>query len=196
VFGTGEWMGPIIGDAAEYNRAAKAGEWHSLCDVTLRFSHPDLIKLLDVWRAEAGAGGIPFRRAMSPRVLKSFLRDIAIYERIGEDSGRRYRVRLMGTSFAQILGDLTGKFVDEAVPPAILPRWYGALDATLGMKVPLRFLGREDTNNMSFLTGEFFSAPLLSDDGQMNLVIGSARYSGKRPWQEVDAEVRKMLGLD
>jgi hypothetical protein len=189
-------MGSIIGDAAEYNRAAKAGHWASLCDVTLRFVHPDLVKLHDVWNAEAGAAGIPFRRSLSPRVLKPFLRDIAIYERIGEGETRRYRVRLMGTSFAQILTDLTGKFVDEAVPAAVLPRWYGALDTTLGMKAPLRFLGREDTNDMSFLTGEFFSAPLLSDDGQMTMVIGSARYSGKRPWEEVEAEVRRTLGLE
>ena len=56
---------------------------------------------------------------MSPRLLKSFLRDVAIYERIGEGQGRRYRVRLMGTAFAQILGDLTGKFIDEAIPAGI-----------------------------------------------------------------------------
>src|ERR1700752_4774259 len=105
-------MGPIIGNADEYNRAAKAGDWHSLCDVTLKFLHPDLLRLLDLWKSEAGKG-IPQRRTMSPRLLKSFLRDIALYERIGEGEARRYRVRLMGTSFAQILGDLTGKFLDE-----------------------------------------------------------------------------------
>jgi hypothetical protein len=189
-------MGPIIGNAAEYNRAAKAGDWHSLCDVTLKFLHTDLIKLHDLWKSEAGERGIASRKTMSPRLLKSFLRDIALYERIGEGETRRYRVRLMGTSFAQILGDLTGKLLDEALPADILPRWYGALDATLGTRAPLRFLGREDTNQMSFLTGEFFSAPLIADDGQVNLVLGAARYSGKRPWNEIDAEVRKNLGLD
>ena len=82
-------MGPSIGNAAEYNRAAKAGDWHSLCDVTLRFLHPELIKLHDLWKSEAGEGGIPLRRTMSPRLLKSFLRDIAIYERVGEGEARR-----------------------------------------------------------------------------------------------------------
>ncbi len=195
MFATGEWMGPIIGDAAEYNRAAKAGDWHSLCDVTLKFLHPDLIKLHELWKSEATGNGIPLRRTMSPRMLKSFLRDIAIYERVGEGPARRYRVRLMGTSFAQILGDLTGKYLDEAVRAEILPRWYAALDATLGARTPLRFLGREDTNGMSFLTGEFFSAPLIADSGEINLVLGAARYSGKRPWEEIDAETRKSLGL-
>lgn len=189
-------MDPIIGSAADYNRAAKDGDWHSLCDATLRFNHPDLARLLTLWRSEASDKPIPFRRTMSPRLLKSFLRDVALYERIGEGTSRRYRVRLMGTAFAQILGDLTGKFIDEAVPPAFVPRWHASLDATLATGAPLRFLGRADTKSMAFLTGEFFSAPLIADDGQINLVLAAARYSGKRPWDEVDHEARRLLGLD
>lgn len=188
-------MDAIIGGAADYNLAATQGNWHSLCDATATFIHPDLARLLALWRSEAGTDGIPPRRAMSPRLLKPFLRDIAIYERAGEAGKRRYRVRLMGTAFAQITGDLTGKFVDEAIPFEFVPRWHAALDATLGARMPLRFLGREDTNQMTFLTGEFFSAPLMADDGQLNQVLAAARYSGKRPWEEVDAEARRRLGL-
>ena len=190
-------MDPVIGDAAEYNAQATRDGWHSLCDPNLAFLHPDLARLLELWRSEAGDGAIPHRRTMSPRLLKSFLRDIAIYERLkGDDGRRRYSVRLMGTAFAQILGDLTGKYVDEAIPSEFVPRWHAALDVTLTARAPLRFLGREDTNRMTFLTGEFFSAPLIADDGQMSLVLSAARYSGKRPWEEVDSEARKTLGLE
>jgi hypothetical protein len=188
-------MDLVIASAADYNRAAAAGNWHSLCDEQLRFVHPELMRLLELWQAEAG-DGIPPRRVMSPRLLKSFLRDIAIYERVMGDGGkRRYRVRLMGTAFAQILGDLTGKFIDEAIPPEFVVRWHASLDATLGARAPLRFLSREDTKGMTFLTGEFFSGPLIADDGQMSLVLAAARFSGKRPWEEVDAEARAQLGL-
>lgn len=188
-------MEAIIGGAADYNRAAREGGWHSLCDATLSFSHPDLTRLLALWRSEAGENAIPLRRTMSPRLLKSFLRDVAIYERVGEGEGRRYRVRLMGTAFAQILGDLTGKFIDEAVGAEFVPRWHGSLDATLGAGTALRFLGREDTRGMTFLTGEFFSAPLIADDGRMSLVLAAARYSGKRPWEDIEAEARRLLRL-
>ncbi|HVV64690.1 MAG TPA: hypothetical protein VHC42_04425 [Rhizomicrobium sp.] len=188
-------MHRITGGAAEYNAAASQNQWASLCDATLNFAHPDLVRLLALWRMEAGPAGIPPRRAMSARLLKSFLRDIALYERVGEGPERRYRIRLMGTAFAQILGDFTGQFVDEAVPAEFAPRWHAALDATLGAGAPLRFLGREDTNRMSFLTGEFFSAPLLADDGGATLVLAAARYSGRRPWEEVEAEARRTLGL-
>jgi hypothetical protein len=190
-------MDTVMGGAADYNAAAAGGGWHSLCDTTLSFIHPELVKLHELWRSEAGDGGVPLRRTMSPRLLKSFLRDIAIYERLKATDGgkRRYRVRLIGTAFAQIVGDLTGKFLDEAIPEEFVPRWHASLDTTLGHGAPLRFLGREDTNRMTFLTGEFFSAPLLADDGQMSLVLAAARFSGKRPWEEVDAEARKELGL-
>jgi hypothetical protein len=189
-------MESLIGSVAEYNAQATRDGWHSLCDPGLAFNHPDLARLLELWRSEAGEDGVPQRRVMSPRLLKSYLRDIAIYERLAADGGqRRYRVRLMGTAFAQILGDMTGKFVDEAIPAEFVARWHAALDVTLAEGTALRFLGREDTNHMTFLTGEFFSAPLLADDGKKNLVLAAARYNGKRPWEEVDAEARKTLGM-
>jgi len=184
------------GAAAAFNMQAHRNGWNSLCDATLGFLQRELSQLLETWRSEAGEAGIPTRSAMSPRVLKSFLRDVALYERVeAADGKRRYRVRLMGTSFAQILGDYTGKFVDEVVPPEFVTLWHASLDTTLAAGAPLRFLGREDTNRMTFLTGEFFSAPLLADDGQMNMVLGAARYSGKRPWEEVEAEAKRQLGF-
>jgi len=188
-------MDSARGAAAAYNMQAHRNGWNSLCDATLAFLQNDLIELLKIWRA-AAKQGIPSRSALSPRVLKSFLRDVALYERVEvPDAGRRYRVRLMGTSFAQILGDYTGKFVDEVVPAEFVALWHTSLDTTLAAGAPLRFLGREDTNQMTFLTGEFFSAPLLADDGTMTMVLGAARYSGKRPWEEVEAEAKRQLGF-
>jgi hypothetical protein len=185
----------MIAGAADYNDAARKAGWPAICDPSLKFSHPDLVKLLELWQSEAAEEGIPRRRVMSPRLLKTFLRDVALYERLVEGAERRYRVRLMGTAFAQIVGDFTGRFLDEALPAEMLPRWHASLDATLGARAPLRFLGREDTNRMTFLTGEFFSAPLIADDGQVNLVLAAARFSGKRPWEEIDAEARRDLGI-
>jgi hypothetical protein len=189
-------MDGTIGGAADYNETAAREAWRSLCDPTLQFNHPELTKLLELWHAHAGEGTIPPRREMSARMLKSMLRDVAIYERVvTADGTRRYRVRLIGSGFAHIVGDLTGKFIDEAVPADFVPRWHASLDATLGAGAPLRFVAREESRGMIFLTGEFFSAPLMADDGQVNLVLGSARYSGKRPWPEVEAETRRILGL-
>ena len=180
--------------AAQYNELAAQLHWPSLCDASARFTHPDLRRLLGVWRKQARQDGIPFRGDLTPRLLKSFLGDIVLYERVAERGGRpRWRVRLTGASFAQIMGDLTGKFIDEVVPAEFQPRWTAALDITLQHRAPLRFLSRADTSAMHFLHGEYFSAPLKAADGSTSLVLGAGRFAGGRPWQDVEAEARLAL---
>jgi hypothetical protein len=181
--------------ADDYNKRAKEDGWASLCDASVTFNHPDLRRLLGLWRKQA-KNGTPLRHDMTPRVLKSFLPDIAICERVIGDGGeRRYRVCTMGAWFAQILGNFTDKFLDEVLPPEHLPRWQMALDVTLADCVPLRFLGRTDTNAMSFLNGEYFVAPLLADDGSASFILAAGRFTGGRPWEDVQAEARQALGL-
>ena len=82
------------------------------------------------------------------------------------------------------------------LPPHLQPRWQAALDATLTDRVPLRFLFRTDTNAMSFLNGEYFVAPLIADDGSASFILGSGRFTGGRPWEDVEAEAHQALGLE
>jgi hypothetical protein len=185
----------MITGAADYNQTAVAGGWPSICDATNSYSHPDLLRMLDLWMSLA-ADGIPSRRLMSPRLLKRHLRDIGLFEQVRGDSGeRRYRVRFSGTAFSQILGDFTGRFLDESIGQHYLERWNASLDLTLSAGVPLRFIARSDTSNMSFLTGEYFSAPLRDDSGKTTLVMTAGRFSSRLPWSEVEAQTRKALGL-
>ena len=182
--------------AAEYNQKSRTNDWAALCDASGTFNHPDLRRLLGLWRGKA-KNGIPLRSDMTPRVLKGLLQDTAICRRIAGDGGeRRWRVCRQGAWFAQILGDFNGKFLDEVLPPELLPRWQTALDVTLVESAPLRFLGRTDTNAMSFLNSEYFVAPLIADDGSASFMLTSGRFSGGRPWEMVEAEARQALGLE
>ncbi|HEY1612141.1 MAG TPA: PAS domain-containing protein [Rhizomicrobium sp.] len=178
-------MGHREAIAASYNaRAAREG-WPTICDAGLSFLRPELKGLLEIWRAEAGIGGIPRRRAISHRSLRGLLARIAIYERSGGlELDARYRVRLIGSEFAEIMGDLTGKYLDEAIPAAYLPRWHTALDASLIAAAPLRFLTRSDTAGKNFLIAEYFEAPLLSECGEMTIILGAAYYSTDKRWSE------------
>jgi len=145
-----------------------------------RFSGPSL---LAIWREKA-AGGIALRREdLSPKLLKAHLPNIAIYERmIAEGGERRYRVRLMGAQFAQVMGNLTNKFIDEAVPAQFLARWYAALDAVLEAGLPLRFLSRSETNNKSYLIGEYLEAPLIAPDGSLSIIFAAGIYAPANSW--------------
>lgn len=182
----------ILG-ADAYNDAVRTENWAALCDATLTFTHPDLRRFLGLWRRTA-AQGLPAWGDLPPRELKPYLQDIALYERVGSGEARRWRVFALGGHFAQIMGNLSGKFLDEAVPAERLPQWYASLDATLGAGGPLRFLSRVSTTGMSFLTGEYFSAPLLGDDGSASRVLGVGRFTGGRSWEDVVAEARRSLG--
>ena len=184
----------MVAGAADYNEQADKNGWVSLCDASVTFNHPDLRRLLGLWRKQAKSG-IPLRRDMTARVLKSFLPDIAICERLTGDGQRRYRVSIMGVWFAQLLGNITGKYLDDMLPPEHLPRWQAALDATLADGVPLRFLARTDTSAMSFLNGEYLVAPLLADNGSPSFVLAAGRFTGGRSWEDVKAEARLALGL-
>ncbi len=142
--------------------------------------------MLALWREQMKDGAAPCRHCMTPQLLKSHLPHVAIYERVQAEHGqRRYRVRLMGTKFSQVMGDFTGKFVDEAVPQEYLARWYAALDASLDAGVPLRFLSRTDTSSKPFLYGEYLQAPLLSGDGAMNMLFAASIYTPAASWREI-----------
>jgi hypothetical protein len=179
--------------AAAYNAKAASEGWPALCDASLSFRRPELTALVNIWREKAGTNGIPRRQDISHRSLSSLLARIAIYQRV-EGSERRYRVRLIGTLLAQALGgDLTGRFLDESVPTQFLPRWQTALDAAIAARAPLRFVTC-GTLDRSYLAGEYFEAPLLSDNGEADLVIGAGHHSAERSWSEAcTAEITAAL---
>jgi len=77
---------------------------------------------------------------MTARKLQPFMRNIAIYERIGEGVQRRYRVRLLGSGIVQFYGELTGKSFEDAIPANFLPRWYAISDVPLLSHKPVRYV--------------------------------------------------------
>ena len=172
-----------IDPSAHFNTLAKAEGWAGVCDPTLAFRRGELATLSALWRQAGGDKAVPKRADMKPSLLKFYLPHVVIYERVIADAVRRYRVRLMGTQFAQVMGDLTGKFLDEGLPEAFMPRWNAALDSVLDSATPLRFVSRSDTANKSYLVGEFFEAPLLAENGEMNLVFAAGFFTAAESWK-------------
>lgn len=177
--------------SAKFNATAKSGGWPTLCDPTLCFSVPRFETVIAIWEAAARKGQLPNRSDITPRRLKSMLGDIAIYERVMNGSVR-YRVRLMGTAFAKLMGDLSGRFIDEVVPLESHLRWRIAIETALAAEAPVRFVGRMDVASKAYLVAEYFAAPLLDDDGLANLVL-TASYFAPRRWAEVAVQEGRRL---
>ncbi|HEY1962637.1 MAG TPA: PAS domain-containing protein, partial [Rhizomicrobium sp.] len=138
--------------------------------------------LIATWRSFA-AHQLPSRKDFTPRSLKALSRNVVIYERVTNGTVR-YRVRLMGTAFTDVIGDVSGKYLDEAVPPTDVPRWHAALDAVLEAGTPLRFVSRADTADQVFPVGEYFEAPILTDDGAPNMILAAGLFA-PRHWADV-----------
>jgi hypothetical protein len=188
---------PGVTRADAANEFVRRQNWPILYDDTCQFIHRELSDLLSVWRSLAGQWDVPWRRDMTARLLQPCLRRLALYERVtGADGSRRYRVRLMGTAIVHMLGELTGRFLDEALPEKFVPRWYPMLDVPLATGAPLRILARVDTVNKSFIVGENISAPLRAEDGETKIVLVATFYDSTRPWTDVAAEECKRLGLE
>ena len=185
---------PEIATPASFNEIATAKGWPTLCDEHCGFDHGLLNDLHSLWRQEAQTG-VPARAALTARKLQPFMRNIALYERIGAGAERRYRVRLLGSGIVQYYGELTGKFFEEAVPEKFLERWYAWTDISLLAQKPMRIVLRADTFEKSYMTAEYFCAPLLAEDRLMKFVLFGMVFDGNRLWADVEAETRRNFDL-
>ncbi len=169
-------------DPVEAFRAqARAAGWPTVCDPDLDFDSPALRDLAATWRRKAAGRAMPERSELVARDVKSTLGKIMLLQRIGG----RYRIRLMGTHLTRNWGDLTGQFIDEALPARLLPRWYAFLGTVMELGAPLRFSSRVAFRDRGLFLAEIAAFPLTDDAGEPNMVLGAIYTAADRPWNEV-----------
>ncbi len=161
------------------NAAAERAGWPLRCTSLLEFERPELNLLRDIWRAKAEGDAVPFRAAFDARDLKPVLRCLSILQRVNDSGRPRYRMRLMGSDIVARFGEGTGRFLDQDIPPEILPRWTLAYDTVLQSARPLRFLSRFAVPKVSYLAGESFVAPLRDAAGAVTMVLTGLYFRSK-----------------
>jgi hypothetical protein len=167
--------------ADEFNRFAERMAAPARCDPTLSFDTPALAQAASVWRDKAAGREMPLRRDMGARTLRPFLSNVVLLDVVEVDGTRRYLVRLMGTSIAQVLGEHTGQYLDETITSPFRERWSMAMEAALSAGVPLRLSGRVDYGGHDYLAMELMLAPIEPRAGSVAglLVVAYARYSAR-----------------
>jgi hypothetical protein len=166
------------------NAQAREKSWPARCDATLAFEEPQLAFFVQTWQSQLRGRVMPARSDVTVRVLKQHLHRIILLERVeDEQKGRRYRVRLMASGLAHIWGDMTGKYLDEVIPPHLLPRWHGFSDLVLHVRQPLRFTAKVEFQGKDFLVAELAIVPLSDDAGRPTMVMAAVHTSGDRSWE-------------
>jgi hypothetical protein len=168
---SGMGIAKAIDPAAVINAKAAAEGWPFRCDPDLAFARPDLNLLRDVWHSQATTTAMSDRVLFENKALKSVFRRITIVERITDGSRTRYRVNYQGSYLAALMGNNLGKFVDEHIPPQLLPRWHTVFDGVLDGGAPVRLTIDFEFARLNFASAEAFIAPLSNGAGKVNLVL-------------------------
>jgi hypothetical protein len=161
------------------NARAEAAGWTFVCGPARDFEHAALARALAVWREKAAGRPMPLRADMTARVMKPFLTNMSLLERVEVEGGQRYRVRLHGSTLARYSGDSTGKFLEDFVAPERLGGYLGIYDAVLQLRVPLRVVSHYQAPEIDYLTGESLVAPLAVAGSATPLVL-SVTYAKAR----------------
>lgn len=150
------------------------------CDATLAFEHEELHALRQIWQMRAEGRRAPSRVDFDARILKPYLRNMLIVERVFVDSiTRRYRARLAGSAIVELIGELTGKFLDETLPRELLARWFDVYDDVLDSGLPMRVVCDFRSPQLSYLCGETLLAPLADTRSELTLALSCVYFAPK-----------------
>lgn len=148
-----------------FNARAARERWQTECDDKLVFDSPKLAELREIWRAVAAGRAMPLREDFTARILGRYLQYLTFVERVEEGASRRYRFRLFGSALSRYIGDSTGKFLEEVVPPQFAASWYATYDLAIGTRRPLRFVSRFRAAELEHVQAECLVAPLAGESG-------------------------------
>ena len=158
-----------------FNERAKASGWTFSCGPATGFENPALAGALALWREKAKGRTMPARSDMTARLMKPYMPHMSLLEKVGTPKGPRYRVRLHGTALASYAGDLTGKFLDEMIPPSLIGSYTDVYDTVLELLEPMRVVRDFQVPELDYLAGESLIAP-LSAPGKTTPLILSITY--------------------
>ncbi len=137
--------------------------------------HPDLRRLLEYWDVKRGARDFPRRADIDPLDLGFMLERIALTE-VHEpsevhESPRRYRLRLVGSWWAQLVGyEMTGMWLDDLPHANLSTLTSRTYDNLLTARRPL-CTARDAWIDDKRLSYEILLLPLAEDNTRISMIV-------------------------
>lgn len=126
----------------------------------------------DYWKSKAVGDKLPGRQHVDPLEMRAFLPNMMLYDVAREGTATKFRIRLFGTGlFALWQADLTGRWLNDIVPPAMLGRIEADLIDCVTAAQPrhgghrLAFPGRE------IVAHERLLLPLAADGETVDMLM-------------------------
>lgn len=162
----------------------------------LEFATPELNRVAEVWHAKRGTHTMPARRDITIKDLKFALPGLAFMDLVREGDALRYRVRLMGSLLDELVAPMTGKFVDEVVPPHFATKWAMQWSPALTDRRPVRAAGRVEFAGRRWYIAESFYAPLGEDGETPDILMVVAYYHAIEKTEAGPSEVARRLAAE
>ena len=135
-------------------------------DWELQARQPPIIAARDYWLSRRGERPMPNRADLNPVAMRAFTEHVGLVE-IRREQDVDYFIRRAGGRWEAVFGPMTGKLVQEFLPPEIETRWREVFDAVREARAPLRVTSGIRFQRKSWLEAEMFVGPLGDGDVTM-----------------------------
>lgn len=145
-------------------------------------TEPEFVELLDYWRRKSPPGRLPGRRDVDPMELSPrLLPHVLLIDVVPGDSGPRFKFRLVGTGFVQLVGrEVTGQFYDEIASPERGAPVIAGLRKLVESGKPAYLEGPLTVPSRDFIWVKRLGLPLAEDGKTVDMIL-AAVLSGPRP---------------
>ena len=133
--------------------------------------------LYDYWDSKRNGKGFVSREDIEPAEILPLLPNIFLVD-VLPGEGARFRFRLVGTKIGEIEGTLTGKYLDEIYPddPGDVTHKHYRDACNDEIYIRESVLNGRETGCYGY---KVLLLPLLSGQGQVNMLLGLAHYQKK-----------------
>ncbi len=130
--------------------------------------------LYDYWDSKRNGKGFVSRKDIEPAEILALRPNIFLVD-VLPGEGVRFQFRLVGTQISEIEGGLTGKYLDEIYPddPGDSTHKHYRQAGKGEIYIRESVLNGRETGYYGY---KVLLLPLLSDQGQVNMLLGLAHY--------------------
>lgn len=162
-----------------FNTRARSENWPVVCCAPPHFESDALADIAAIWDFVRGDSALPVRADFTARALGRHMSCLTFIDLVWQPAAMtpRYRMGFFGSRLSVYAGDLTGKFVDEAVEAELIPTWYAEFAVVAALRAPARFVSRVRAFRLEFAKAETLLAPLADRDGAVGGFLLAAAFS-------------------
>ena len=137
--------------------------------------HGAILSCFEYWlRArDRSARPLPGRQHLDPVDMAGFLPYVALYDVVGEGIYKRFRARLIGTHFEEVLGrNVTGMYIDQTGWLENFDELYRRFSAVADEKVFEYGVSAAPARERQFMHYEHLTLPLAADGETIDMLFG------------------------